>query len=151
MATLSAHGQGRPGQRRSGGGHENASLTAIDLVRARRLQRSSGIAPELDFIAVHLYPEKGKVKEAMEMLSGFAMGKPVVIEEMFPLRCSLAEFEEFLDQSRNSASGWIGFYWGKTPLECRQSNTIQDALMLGWLEIFQKRVGEVQKTETPRP
>ena len=33
------------------------------------------IAPELDFIAVHLYPEKGKVKEAMETLSGLRRGE----------------------------------------------------------------------------
>ena len=109
------------------------------------------IAPELDFIAVHLYPEKGKIKEAMETLSGFAVGKPVVIEEMFPLNCPLPEFERFLDESRKTASGWIGFYWGKTPEECRKSNTIQDALMLGWLEVFQKRAGEIQRTEKARP
>lgn len=102
------------------------------------------IAPELDFLAVHIYPEKGKVKEAMETLSGFAVGKPVVIEEMFPLKCPLPEFEQFLDESRKQASGWIGFYWGKTAEEYRRSNTIQDAIMLRWLEFFQKRAGEAQ-------
>jgi hypothetical protein len=109
------------------------------------------IVPELDFLAVHLYPEKGKLKEATETLSGFAVGKPVIVEEMFPLSCSLAEFEEFLDDSRKTASGWIGFYWGKTPQECRQSNTLQDALMLGWLETFQKRAGQVQEVEKRQP
>lgn len=102
------------------------------------------IAPELDFLAVHIYPEKGKVKEAMETLSGFAVGKPVVIEEMFPLKCPLPEFEQFLDESRKHASGWIGFYWGKTAEECRRSNTIRDAVMLRWLEFFQKRAGEAR-------
>jgi len=96
------------------------------------------IAPELDFISVHLYPEQGKVSEAMDTLSGFAVGKPVIVEETFPLRCSFTEFEEFLGRSRKTASGWIGFYWGKTPDECRRSSSIADALMLGWLEIFQK-------------
>jgi hypothetical protein len=109
------------------------------------------IAPDLDFLAVHIYPEKGKVKESLETLSGFALGKPVVIEEMFPLNCPFPEFERFLDESRNTASGWIGFYWGKTPEEYRRSNTIQDALMLGWLEMFQKRAGEFKKTEKARP
>lgn len=97
------------------------------------------VGPELDFIAVHLYPEKGKLREAMETLSGFDVGKPVVIEEMFPLACSIEEFEQFLDESRKIACGWIGFYWGKTPDECRASNTIRGAIMLGWLELFQKR------------
>lgn len=103
------------------------------------------IAPELDFIAVHLYPEKDKVKEELETLSGFAVGKPVIIEEMFPLNCPLPEFERFLDESKKTASGWIGFYWGKTPEECRKANTIQDAIMLSWLEFFQKRAGEIQR------
>jgi hypothetical protein len=102
------------------------------------------IAPELDFIAVHIYPERDKIKEAVETLSGFAVGKPVLIEEMFPLECSFPEFERFLDDSRKMASGWIGFYWGKTPEEYRRSNTLQDAIMLGWLKIFQKRAGEAQ-------
>jgi hypothetical protein len=138
--------------------HDQRHLVTVGLVpwSLDRPGLTSGfvpkeIAPELDFLAVHLYPEKGKLKEATETLAGFAVGKPVVIEEMFPLNSSLAEFEQFLDQSRKMASGWIGFYWGKTPPECRQSNTIQDALMLGWLEVFQKRTGEVQKVEKARP
>jgi hypothetical protein len=108
------------------------------------------IAPELDFVAVHLYPEKDKIKEAMETLSGFEVGKPVIIEEMFPLNCSIPEFERFLDESRKTASGWIGFYWGKTLEECRKSNTIQDAFMARWLEFFQKRAGEAEIAEKAR-
>jgi hypothetical protein len=106
------------------------------------------IAPELDFIAVHLYPETGKADEALETLKGFSVGKPVVIEEMFPLNCSISDFEQFIDQGRKTASGWIGFYWGKTPEECRKSHTIQDDLVLRWLEIFQRKsqaiAGQVQ-------
>jgi len=102
------------------------------------------IAPELDFIAVHLYPEKGKVNEALEKLSGFAVGKPVIIEETFVLKCSVQEFEQFLDGSRTVANGWIGFYWGTTPEEYRQMKTIRAAFMLSWLEVFQKRAGQNQ-------
>jgi len=73
------------------------------------------VAGELDFLAVHIYPEKGKVDDAIETLKGFAIGKPVVIEEMFPLKCSAKEFGRFIDESKKTATGWIGFYWGKTP------------------------------------
>ncbi len=38
------------------------------------------VAPELDFISVHIYPEKGKVDEAIKGLKKFAVGKPVLIE-----------------------------------------------------------------------
>lgn len=96
------------------------------------------IAPELDFLCVHIYPESGKLDAALENLKGFAVGKPVVIEETFPLQCSAKELCQFLDRSREYAAGWIGFYWGKTPEELRRGNTLADAIMLGWLELFQK-------------
>jgi hypothetical protein len=64
---------------------------------------------------------------------------------MFPLNCSSPEFERFLDESRKTASGWIGFYWGKTLEEYRKGNTIQDALMAGWLELFQKRAQDAHR------
>src|SRR6266536_1122576 len=43
------------------------------------------IAPELDFISVHLYPDTRKPGEAIESLRQFAAGKPLVVEETFPL------------------------------------------------------------------
>jgi hypothetical protein len=97
------------------------------------------IASELDFVAVHIYPEKGKLDEAIDTLKGFAVGKPVVIEEIFPLRCSAAELDQFIDRSRGIAGGWIGFYWGKTPDEYRASKTIADAITLDWLTLFEKK------------
>lgn len=99
----------------------------------------SKIASELDFLSVHIYPDKGKVEEALQTLAGFAVGKPVVIEETFPMKCSAAEFETFLDRSGEHAAGWIGFYWGKPPEELRKSKEIGDALLLVWLDLFQKK------------
>lgn len=91
---------------------------------------TSGFVPEkmadhLDFVSVHLYPEKGKVKEALETLAGFAVGKPLLIEETFPLKCSPEELGQFIDGSKKHAAGVIGFYWGKPPEELRQSKAIQ--------------------------
>jgi hypothetical protein len=97
------------------------------------------IADELDFLAVHLYPQAGKVDEAIETLKGFVIGKPVLVEETFPLRCSKAELEAFLEKSEGVAAGWIGFYWGTTPAALRKSKTIGDAITLAWLEVFEKR------------
>lgn len=103
------------------------------------------IAADLDFLCVHLYPEGGKVDDALKTLQGFAIGKPVVIEETFPLRCSTAEFARFVEGSKKHAAGWIGFYWGQPPEELRQSKTIAAALMLGWLEYFQKAGPEMTR------
>jgi hypothetical protein len=111
---------------------------------------TSGFVPEkvvddLDFLSVHLYPEKGKVDEALKTLAGFAVGKPVLIEEMFPLKCSLEELGQFIEVSKKHAAGWIGFYWGKPPEELRRSKTISDALTLGWLELFEKKARSLEK------
>jgi len=104
---------------------------------------TSGFVPEkivdlLDFISVHLYPESGKLDESLAVLRGFCVGKPVVIEEIFPLRCTVGELEQFIAQSRGSAAGWVGFYWGRTPEECRRSNQLVDHIVLAWLELFRK-------------
>jgi len=74
-------------------------------------------------------------------LCGFASGKPVLIEETFPLKCDMEEFSRFIEDSRPHAAGWLGFYWGRTPAECRTSTDIRDALMLHWLEFFQMHRG----------
>jgi len=126
--------------------YDDRHLITVGLVpwSLERKGLTSGFVPEkvvdeLDFISVHLYPERSKLAEAIEILAGFCVGKPVVIEETFPLKCSCAELQRFIEDSRRYACGHIGFYWGKTPEECRSSNRIGDALMLGWLEFFQKR------------
>ena len=83
--------------------------------------------------------------EALKTLAGFAVGKPVLIEETFPLACSPKELEEFIYGSKKHAAGWIGFYWGKPPEELRRSKEIGDALTLGWLELFEKRAKALGK------
>jgi hypothetical protein len=101
------------------------------------------VAADLDFISVHLYPKEGQVDEALKTLAGFAVGKPVLVEETFPLACSPKELEEFIDGSKKHAAGWIGFYWGQPPEELRRSRDISDALTLGWLELFQTKAKDV--------
>jgi hypothetical protein len=101
------------------------------------------VAPVLDFVSVHIYPEKGKVGDATAILGQFAVGKPVVIEETFPLTCSESELREFLLESRQYACGWIGHYNGESvsKLETlRQSGKITagQSLWLEWLRIFQE-------------
>lgn len=97
------------------------------------------VADSLDFIAVHIYPEQGKLDEAIETLRGFAaVGKPVVIEEIFPLKCNAEELRSFLLHSREYACGWLGFYWGQTPDELRSLNSIPAAMTLAWLKLFQE-------------
>jgi hypothetical protein len=123
--------------------HDHRHLVTVGLVpwSLDRPGLTSGfvptaIAPELDFLSVHLYPESGGVEEALATLAGFAVGKPVVIEETFPLRCSLDEMRTFLRDSRRHAAGWLSFYWGQTPAEGRARGTLQDAIVAEWVETF---------------
>jgi hypothetical protein len=127
--------------------HDLRHLVTVGLVpwSLDRPGLTSGFVPDkvcgdLDFVAVHIYPQTGKSEEALDTLKAFAaVGKPVVIEEIFPLACSAKELSAFLDESRSHAAGWIGFYWGKTPDEYRKGKTMQDAIVLSWLELFQEK------------
>ena len=125
--------------------HDSRHLITIGLVEwsLDRPGLTSGFVPQaiqkdLDFLATHIYPERGRLTEALQSLDGFNVGKPVLIEETFPLKCSMSEFAEFVDASRKTAAGHIGFYWGKTPEELRGSKGISAAITLAWLDYFTK-------------
>ncbi len=97
----------------------------------------SKVGDSLDFICVHLYPKTGQLEQDLKTLKGFQVGKPVVIEETFPMGCNPADLKEFIGRSKPYAAGWIGFYWGQTPAELSKSTNIGDALTAGWLKLFQ--------------
>ena len=97
------------------------------------------IGDKLDIICVHIYPKEGELQKSMEILREYSVGKPIVIEEMFPLNCSVDDLGKFIDDSKQFASGWIGFYWGKKPDEYVNSKEIGDALTLGWLRLFESK------------
>ena len=105
--------------------YDKRHLTTVGLVDWSLEGRSlwSGFTPEaaareVDFLCVHIYPASGKIKESLDTLKEFCVGKPVVIEETFPMNCSPAELKQFLRGSDGLAAGWLGFYWGKTLEEC---------------------------------
>jgi hypothetical protein len=99
------------------------------------------ILGRFDFVSVHIYPETGKIDNAMETLRQFDVGKPIVIEETFPLSCSAADLKKFLLNSRRYACGWIGHYDGESigQLEALQQSgkiTLQQTIWLAWLQLF---------------
>jgi len=99
----------------------------------------AAIAGQLDFLAVHIYPETAKLAEADDTLRGFlAAGKPVIVEEIFPLKCSAGELDAFITRHQD-VQGWVGFYWGQTAEECRRTKTIAGAITANWLELFERR------------
>ena len=99
----------------------------------------SPVGDHLDFNSVHFYPKKGEVAKALIALKAYEVGKPLVVEEMFPLACTQEELIEFVDGSSGYVDGWISFYWGKTSKELRESkaNDIGAAITANWLDRFQ--------------
>lgn len=99
------------------------------------------VGPSLDFLSVHIYPDSKKPGEEIECLRQFAIGKPVVIEETFPLTCSAAELESFLRASRPYACGWLGHYDGLSlgeseSLQKAGKLTLPQSIYLSWLQLF---------------
>jgi hypothetical protein len=113
-------------------------------IKLKDAEKSRGFVPralkdDLDFIALHLYPESKKLDEAMATVKLFDVaGKPLVIEEIFPLTATPKELGAFIEQSRPTADGWVGFYWGRTVDEMEDDPGPFDKAMLGWLELFRK-------------
>ena len=108
-----------------------------------------GLADVLDLICVHVYPKPPPFEQALSVLEKFdTSGKPLVIEETFPLECEAKDMPAFIDATKKHADGWIGFYWGQTPEELRPSTRPIDVTTRGWLEAF-RQMPRVQPTTTP--
>ena len=96
------------------------------------------IATQLDYLSVHIYPVHGKIADDLATVRRFQVGRPLVIEEMFPMKCSGAELRQFINSSKPLANGWLGFYWGLTPEQLRSSTNLVDGLTRDWLQVFQQ-------------
>ena len=108
------------------------------------------VAPHLDFISVHIYPEAGKVDEAISGLKRYAVGKPVVVEETFPLSCPAEDERKFLLASRGIACGWMGHYSGESIEQLTKRDATQPAkpdLWLVWLKMFKEMGPEMTSTD----
>jgi hypothetical protein len=101
----------------------------------------------LDFASVHFYPKKGDVEGSLEALAVYDVGKPLLVEEIFPLHCSRDEVDHFIDGSRECADGWISFYWGKTIEEYEQAGDLKGAMMGQWLRYFRAHSPVAQQVE----
>ncbi|MFT4546310.1 MAG: pimeloyl-ACP methyl ester carboxylesterase [Verrucomicrobiales bacterium] len=86
---------------------------------AKPLFYSPKAADHLDFVSIHCYPEAGKLDKEMVALAVYDIGKPLLIEEFFPMKCSVGELENFMDAAAPRVDGWISHYFGHTPDEHR--------------------------------
>jgi len=109
------------------------------------------VRENLDFASVHFYPRHGEVDQALEALAAYNVGMPLVIEEIFPLRCSIEELAAFIERSRTVADGWFGFFWGEDiayyaekarPME---AEPFQDWQYADWLAYYEKHGDEMEQ------
>ncbi|WP_197453480.1 cellulase family glycosylhydrolase [Caulifigura coniformis] len=73
-----------------------------------------------DFVSIHVYPGKGEVDRALAALMVYEVGKPLVVEETFPLNCTLDEMNQFVEGGRDRVDGWVSHYFGSTIDEHRR-------------------------------
>lgn len=118
--------------------HDPDRPVTIGLLPLMGPKDLEALAGELDYLSVHIYPNAGKVDDAVKLARAFAVGRPLVVEETFPLSCGVKELREFIEQTRGVASGWIGFYWGPSLDVLKQSKEPVDRLQVAWLELFQR-------------
>lgn len=125
--------------------HDKSHMITVGLIPwvfvfggGKPLFHSPRVGKRLDFVAVHFYPQKGEVEKALKALRAYEVGKPLLIEEIFPLRCGIDEVIEFINKSSDHADGWISFYWGTTAeeLQAKKNPTIGEAITASWLKRF---------------
>ncbi len=105
------------------------------------------VAPLLDVVSVHFYPKSGELDRAINALAVYDIGKPLVVEEFFPLACSFEEMFEFMERVESQVDGWVSFYWGTTAEELRakEQPTISEAILAQWFDEFRKRAEEMTR------
>jgi truncated hemoglobin YjbI len=116
---------------------------------AKPLFYAPGVGDPLDFVSVHFYPKRGELDETLAALKVYDVGKPLVIEEIFPLQAGLEETDAFIQQSRSHVDGYVSFYWGQTIEQHKAKGDIAGAIMSQWLEYFVKQAEKM--TAPPEP
>ncbi|MEI7733357.1 MAG: hypothetical protein WCO56_27550, partial [Verrucomicrobiota bacterium] len=74
--------------------HDQRHLVTVGVIpwvyvfpKAKPLFYSKEVSANLDFVSVHFYPKQNDAIGALTALAAYDIGKPVVVEEMFPLSC----------------------------------------------------------------
>jgi hypothetical protein len=101
--------------------HDREHLVTVGVIPwaqvwpgAKPVFYSPAALEHFDFVSVHFYPKSGEVDKALKALAVYDLGKPLVVEEIFPLSCSLDEMNQFIDGSAGTVDGWISHYFGRS-------------------------------------
>ncbi len=131
--------------------HDDKALMTVGVIpwaqvfpNAKPLFYSPQVAKHLDFVSVHFYPKAGEIEKTITALRVYDIGKPMVVEETFPLSCGIEELDQFIDGTDDVVDGWISHYFGKTIDEHKQGHELTDELVAGFLEYWRDKGRAVQ-------
>ena len=131
--------------------HDREGLVTVGVIplaqvwpKAKPLFYSPQVARHLDFVSVHFYPKEGQVEETLKALAIYDIGKPLVVEETFPLSCSLGELDEFIEGAESRVDGWISHYFGNSIAEHTTGAKPSGEFTARFLEYWKDKGVEIQ-------
>lgn len=130
--------------------HDKATLVTVGVIpwsmvwpNAKPIFYAPRVARHLDFVSAHFYPDAGKVEKALAALTAYEIGKPLVVEETFPLACSIQDLDRFIDGAGGRVQGWISHYFGYTPAEHRAGAKPNGKAVAEFLDYWQKKGAKI--------
>lgn len=130
--------------------HDKETLVTVGVIpwafvweNAKPVFYAPKVLPHLDFVSIHVYPSPNKLDKETAALAKYDLGKPLVVEEVFPLNCSLAELDKFIAATSDRADGWIAHYFGYTPAEHRAGAKPGGEAVAGFLEYWKRKGSEL--------
>lgn len=113
--------------------------------KARPVFYTPRTAGRLDFVSVHFYPGRDQLQKDVAALAAYDLGKPLVVEEVFPLSCTLADLDRFIDATGGRVDGWVSHYFGSTIAEHRARGTLTDLIVAEFLDYWRRKGPEVMR------
>ncbi|MEO6820026.1 MAG: cellulase family glycosylhydrolase [Ginsengibacter sp.] len=91
----------------------------------------------LDYNSAHLYPEDGKMNEALNFVNNNQTAKPLVIEETSWF-AGFDNMKSFINttQSQNLTQGYLSHYGGETIDQLKQNGDLGSAIQADWYKLF---------------
>ncbi len=134
--------------------HDRSTLVTVGVIpwaqvwpTAKPLFYSPEVARHLDFVSVHFYPKKGEVEKTLTALAVYDIGKPLVVEETFPMNCPLEEMDEFIEGAKPRVDGWISHYFGNSIEEHADGTEPFGESTAKFLEYWRDKGLKVQATQ----
>lgn len=131
--------------------HDQETLTTVGVIpwsfvwpNAKPVFYSQKTRNRLDFVSIHVYPTSGRLEKDVQALAAYRLGQPVVLEELFPINCSVEELDQFIDTSQENIDGWIAHYFGYSAKEHR-AGASPGPLVAGFFDYWQTKRSKVEQ------